>query len=106
LAPRLDRREQDLPGAQVHCIISVGHGKRRVVLIEVGVVCSKAVNGLFDRPIPKHVIAAQIAGKRRGVGGMSRPAGIIGPPRQDAYAGVNNTSVIGSVGRRRRRQLA
>jgi hypothetical protein len=101
LAPRLDRREQDLPGAQVHCIISVGPGKRRVVLIEVGVVCSKAVNGLFDRPIPKHVIAAQSAGKRRGVGGRSRLAGVIGPPRQGERIGVNNTSVIGNVARRR-----
>jgi hypothetical protein len=99
LAPRLDRREQNLPGVQVHCIIFLGRGKSRVSVVEVGVVFSKAVNGSSVRPIRKHAIAAQSVGERRGVGGASRRGGVTGTVSVAANGTANSSGVIGN-GRR------
>jgi hypothetical protein len=97
LAPRLDRREHNLPGAQVHCIICVGHGKRRVVVIAFGVVFSKAVNGSFDQPIPKHATAAWSASERHGVGAASRRSGVTGTVPVAGNAIALSSSVIGNA---------
>ena len=105
MAPRLDRREQNLLGVQVHCIISVGYGKRRVILVEGGAVFSKAVNGPSIRAIPKHVIAAQVAGKRLGVGDASRHGGVTGTVSVDGNAIANSSGIIGNGNGRRPRPL-
>ena len=106
LAPRLDRREQNLPGVQIHCSIFVDHDKSRVIVVDSAVVFSKAVNGLSVRPIPKHVIAAPLAGRQLGVGGVRRPAGVIGPVPAGSSVGGSNSSVIGNgVANEPQRQL-
>ncbi len=53
LAPRLDRREQDLPWAHPHFSISVANGQRHHVFVERGVVCSRVVSDASRRRSPQ-----------------------------------------------------
>jgi hypothetical protein len=85
----------------------VGHDKSRVILAESAVVFSKAVNDPSVRLILKHVIAAPLVGRQLGVGGVRRPAGVIGPVPAGSSGGGSNSGVIGNgVANGQRRQLA
>lgn len=106
MAPRLDHREQDLPGVQIHWSMSGGYDKRRVVPVEVGVAFSKAVNSRSSQAVPKHDIAVKLAGKRPDGGVACKRAVVIGPAPRGVRVGVSSSGVIGNaVGNVRQRQL-
>jgi hypothetical protein len=48
----------------------------------------------------------KVAGRRLGVGGASRPAGVIGPANQGVRVGVSKTGSTGNAARLKRQQLA
>jgi hypothetical protein len=84
----------------------VAHGKRHVTRVASDAVSSKVVNGISGRPIRKPAIAAVVAGRRLGAGGVGRRASVIGPALVARSGGVNNNDVFGSGGvNRRQRQL-
>jgi hypothetical protein len=97
LAPRLDRREQDLPGARPHCIMSRWPIKGSGPSAGSVVVCSRVVTGVIALLIRRAAIAAWRAGWRRPTGGGSRPAGVIGPVTAGGRVGGSSSGVTGSV---------
>jgi hypothetical protein len=105
LAPRLDRREQNLPWAPRHFIIFPVHGKRRACHVERAVVCSRAVTSALHPLIRKAVTVVVAVLKRLGVGVASRPADAIGPAPVAGSSGGSSISAIGNGGASRRRQL-
>ena len=106
LAPRLDHREQDLPGVRRHCIRSGRRDKRAVLVIARVVVCSRAVSIGSRRPVRKAGIAARPVATRLGVGGKSKRAGVIEPAPAVGSDGASSIGVIGSGGVNGQRQLA
>lgn len=66
-------------------------------VVDAGVVFSKVVNNSSGRVTPKHVIAAKVVAKRRGVGGVGRPANGIGPVRTASSGGASSSGATGSV---------
>ena len=106
LAPRLDRREQNLPGAHLHCSSSAANGQRHRVLVAADVVCSRVVTDVSRRGILRPAIAATSVAERRGAG---RRAGVIGPAGRARNGAALSSGVIGNGGvngqlRPRRRQ--
>lgn len=98
LAPRLDRREQDLPWAHPHFSISVANGQRHHVFVERGVVCSRVVSDASRRRVLRPAIAAgPVAGRHSG-GDAGRRASVIGPPSGAKSGGGNRAGGIASDG--------
>ncbi len=96
LAPRLDRREQDLPWAHPHFSISVANGQRHHVFVERGVVCSRVVSDASRRRVLRRAIAARPVAVPPNGGGAGRRASAIGPPSEAKSGGGNRAGGIAS----------
>ena len=96
LAPRLDRREQDLPGARHHCIMLRWQIKGLGPSGGSVVVCSRVVSGVIGPLIRRVAIAAARAGPRRRTGGGSRPAGVIEPVTAGGSVVASSGGVTGN----------
>ncbi len=96
LAPRLDRREQDLPWAHPHFSISVANGQRHHVFVERGVVCSRVVSDASRRRVLRRAIAARPVAGRHSGGDAGRRASVIGPPSEAKSGGGNRAGGIAS----------
>jgi hypothetical protein len=68
-----------LPWTEVILFVTSASGQR-VVIIGLGVVCSRDANGCSGRGVRKHAIAAKVVRKRLGAGGVGRRASVIGRP--------------------------
>ena len=84
-----------LPWTEVILSVTSASGQRAVI-IGPGVVCSRDANGCSGRGVRKHAIAAKVARKRLGVGGVGKRAGVIEPAILDASDGATKRGGIGS----------
>ena len=69
---------------------------QRVVIIGPGVACSKDANGRSGRGVRKHDIAAKVASKRLGAGGVGRRASAIERPTKVWSSGGTKVGGIGN----------
>jgi hypothetical protein len=87
-------------------VIVTSASGQRAVIIGLGVVCSRDVNGRSGHSVRKHVIAAKVVSKRLDAGGVGKRASGIARPTKVWSGGAIRRGVIGSGGvSKRGRQL-